>query len=431
MVSPILSSRRLLVLVSGLAAAFCVLSVASTGAAQRQAVSVGSTTRITIGAVLDLSAGWTSLGRSSKVALELAISDANAELRRRGLPDRVVLRIEDAAGDPAKAARAVRGLAAAGARIIVGPQGSSEVAAARPVADRLHVLLVSQGSTAHALAQRDWVFRFVPDDVDETRAASALIAHDGVSGIVPIWRDDAGNAGLASSIRTAVGARGGTVAEGLSYASDDPDFSAAVASLSAQVAGLAATNGSDRTAVYLAGFDEVVGLLTLAATDPVLASVRWYGSDGVALTPALIADQAASAFAAAAGYPNPTLGLDQAAERRSARLRKWIERRLGRETDAFTLAAYDALRVGVDAIVTAGPASSSAGLRRSFVARADGYTGMSGLIELNAAGDRAFGSWDFYSVCPAGTGYEWLRTWSFLAPRQGAGTLLARAECSA
>lgn len=421
------SLRRQPVILLGLVA-IVLATLVSTASARPDVVPVRP---ITIGAVLDLSAGWTSLGQSSKVALELAVEDANKALRRRGAGQRVVLRIEDAAGDPAKAADAVRRLAAAGARVIVGPEGSAEVAAARPVADRLRVILVSQGSTAHALAQNDWVFRFVPDDVDETRAAAALVAHDGVTGIVPIWRDDAGNAGLATSMRTAVTRTGGTVGQGISYAAVDPDFPAAVAELSKQVAAMQATNGSEKTAVYLAGFDEVVSVLTLAAADPVLASVRWYGSDGVALSPALTADAAAAAFAAKAGYPNPTLGLDGAAERRSAGLRARIERRLGRTVDAFTLAAYDALRVGVDAIVSAGRASSRVALRRTFVARADGYVGMSGLIELNAAGDRTFGSYDFFSVCAAGSGYEWLRTWSYLAPRPGAGTLVARSSCPA
>ena len=424
-------SRLVLVLV-GLAA------LATCGSAQAHAVKADSARqiesqsarRITVGAVLDLSAGWTALGQSSRVALRLAVSDANAALRRRGLADRVVLRISDAAGSPAEAARAVRRLARAGARIIVGPEGSSEVAAAKPVADELKVILVSQGSTAHSLAVRDWVFRFVPDDVQETQAAAALIAHDGVSAIVPIWRDDAGNAGLASSIRPAVSAEGGTVSEGVPYASDGPDFPTAVQSLSEQVGAAIAANGAEKTAVFLAGFDEVVDLLVLAANDPVLSSVRWYGSDGVALTPALIANEAASAFAAKAGYPNPTLGLDEAAERRSAALRARIEADLGRQADAFTLAAYDALRVGVDSIVAAGRKASKVRLRRAFIARADGYLGMSGLIELNSAGDRAFGSFDFFSVCPTDPGYEWLRTWSFLVPRPGSGTLVERSNCT-
>ncbi len=231
MVLRVVSRRwsRLVLVLAGLAA------LATCGSAQAHAVKADSARqiesqsarRITVGAVLDLSAGWTALGQSSRVALRLAVSDANAALRRRGLADRVVLRISDAAGSPAEAARAVRRLARAGARIIVGPEGSSEVAAAKPVADELKVILVSQGSTAHSLAVRDWVFRFVPDDVQETQAAAALIAHDGVSAIVPIWRDDAGNAGLASSIRPAVSAEGGTVSEGIPYASDDPDFPAA------------------------------------------------------------------------------------------------------------------------------------------------------------------------------------------------------------
>ncbi len=55
---------------------------------------------------------------------------------------------------------------------------------------------------------------------------------------------------------------------------------------------------------------------------------------------------------------------------------------------------------------------------------------MSGLIELNSAGDRAFGSYDFFSVCPTDSGYEWLRTWSFLVPRPGSGTLVERSNCT-
>src|SRR6266566_9901484 len=49
-----------------------------------------------VGAILDLAGGWTSLGRASRVTLQLATADANAALARRGAPLRVRLRVVDA-----------------------------------------------------------------------------------------------------------------------------------------------------------------------------------------------------------------------------------------------------------------------------------------------------------------------------------------------
>jgi len=43
-------------------------------------------------------------------------------------------------------------------------------------------------------------------------------------------------------------------------------------------------------AVYLAAFDEVVGVFQSAHTNGTLSSTKWYGSDGVALSAVLPAD---------------------------------------------------------------------------------------------------------------------------------------------
>src|SRR5438093_10830681 len=97
------------------------------GAAQKRKV-------IVVGAILDLARGWTSLGRGSRVTLQLAAADANAAFARSGSPFRVRLRIVDAKGQPALALRQLRHLAAAGVRVVIGPQASSEVAAVRRAA---------------------------------------------------------------------------------------------------------------------------------------------------------------------------------------------------------------------------------------------------------------------------------------------------------
>ena len=106
----------------------------------------------------------------------------------------------------------------------------------------------------------------------------------------------------------------------------------------------AARAGGRKTAVYLAAFDEVVDLFHEAAKDPVVSSVPWYGSDGVALSRRLAGDRPAASFASHRRYPNPTLGLDSAATKRSAALRRRARARLGSDPDALALAAYDALQ---------------------------------------------------------------------------------------
>jgi branched-chain amino acid transport system substrate-binding protein len=382
---------------------------------------------LVVGALLDLTKGWTSLGRASRVALELATADANESLVRIGSRVRVSLRIVDVKGDPALARRELRRLAAQGVRAFVGPQGSSEVRALRRTATSVGALVVSQGSTAHTLAvPGDNVFRFVPDDRREAEALVALVRRQGIRGIVPVWRDDAGNAGLKVSVSSRFGRMGGTVARGVRYGDTTTSFGPTVATVRARVDALRA-RGVRRVGVYLAGFEEVVALLRTASRDPVLRNVRWYGSDGVALTPRLVADRTAAAFADRVGYPNPTIGLDAQAARNSSGLVRRIRAKLGTKPDALALAAYDALRVIAQA--AGAPPTGATTLRQAFVRTASGYSGVTGPIALNSAGDRSFGTFDFWSVCRRGKAFAWNRTWSYLAVGVGRGRIVQRARC--
>ena len=371
-----------------------------------------------IGALLDLKSGWTSLGRASRATLQLAAADTGARLR-----------IVDVQGKPELAVRGLRRLAAGGVHAVIGPESSAEVRAVRAAARSLGVVVISQGSTAHSLAiGGDNVFRLVPDDRREGEAMVALLTHDGVKTVVPAWRNDPGNAGLVTSLRARFRARG-IVTAGVRYATTEKAFTGPVARLREQVSTARASGRS--TAVYLAAFDEVVDLFHQAAKDPVLSSIRWYGSDGVALSRRLVTDRSAASFASRRGYPNPTLGLDAAATRRSAALRRRVGTRLGSEPDALALAAYDAFRISVRAAARAGGTGNLARFKRAFVQAADGYRGVSGTVLLNAAGDRAYGSYDFWSVCAGGRqkAFAWKRTFSYLSSGVGSGRIVTRARC--
>ena len=414
--------RRSFVL--AMVALFALSSTAGGGASR----SGSDSEEVVIGAALDLSAGWTSLGRASRVTLDLAVRDANAALARTGSATRVQLRVVDTKGTPAGSLRAVRNLASQGVTIVIGPQTSSGVAEVRLRLRRPGMTIISQGSTAHSLAiAGDNVFRFVPDDVREGEAMVALLRRDGVDAVVPVWRRDAGNAGLARSVRMQFRPHG-RVAKGVGYSESVTNFTPVVSAVAAQVAQLKAA-GAKRVAVYLAGFDEVVDLFRVARREATLSATRWYGSDGVALTTRLIHDRSAAAFAHAVGYPNPTVGLSDSVLRRARPLIRRARARLGREPDALALGAYDALRIAVDASERAGETSGSV-FRRSLVAVANNHDGATGRMVLNSAGDRAYGSYDFWSVCPAGgAAFGWERLLTYVANRVGQGRVVSHGRC--
>jgi branched-chain amino acid transport system substrate-binding protein len=167
-------------------------------------------------------------------------------------------------------------------------------------------------------------------------------------------------------------------------------------------------------AVHLSAFDEAADILALAAADPVLASVRWYGADGVTQSAAIAGRAPAAAFAETVGFPAPTVGADPAARAKWEPLAARIRARSGAEADAFAFGVYDAVWVAAHAYL-ASPADVRAdSLAARFQVAAGTYYGATGWTVLNAAGDRREGIFDFWAIRS--------RTWTQVASydtRQG------------
>ncbi len=407
--------KRMLVMV-------LALSVAACG---DDSTSPAGSDHLVVGALLSLTGPGRTLGQTSEAALQLAADDLNAQLSGDGSPTRVSVRVEDTGLDPAQALDRLRALAGEGVRIFVGPQSSSEVAALKPFADSAGVILLSQGSTASSLSlPDDNVFRLVPDDSHEGEAVVALLAQDGIETVVPLWREDAGNQGLHDAVATQFQAQGGTVTAGDHYPPGTTDFSAQLEAIKSQIDDAVAVNGGGAVAVYLAAFEESALIFAQASADPAFAQVRWYGGDGTVQSAAVVADPTSAAFAAATAFRAPTYGLSDQLLQQDAELIGTIADRSGLAPDAFTLAAYDALHVatlayaavGLDAIET---------YRSELLTQAGAYTGATGPTDLNAAGDRAVGDYDFYQVC-AGPTPSWQRVTAYEA---AGGTLVSVGAC--
>jgi branched-chain amino acid transport system substrate-binding protein len=367
---------------------------------------------LTVGALLPLSGDLASYGETSQAALDEAVAALQAD------GNRVSLLVKDTTTDPAKALEGLTSLKDQGVKLVIGPYASSEVRQVKDFADKNGIILISPLSTATSLAvPDDNVLRFTPDDEQEGVAVANLAYADGIRMIVPITRDDEGNKGLQSSMKPVFEALGGTVAPLIMYPAGTEDFTDTVRDLVAGVSAASAQGGP--VGIYLTAFGEVTKLFNATAGMPELESLKWYGSDSVALSKGLLEDPTAAAFAVKAGYPNPILGLREADSALWKPVVDRLTQRLGRTPDAFALAAYDALVVGVKGLRDTTEGEGAPGLRKAIVDAAQDYTGLTGPTELNDAGDRSLGNYDFWAVCKRQAGDEWVRVATYTAGTNG------------
>ena len=368
----------------------------------------GGGSSVTVGALLPLSGDLASYGETSQVALDEAVAALQAD------GNRVSLSVKDTATDPAKALEGLTNLKEQGVKLVIGPYASSEVRKVKEFADDNGIILMSPLSTATSLAvPDDNVLRFTPDDEQEGIAVANLAYADGIRTIVPITRDDEGNKGLQSVTKPEFEGLGGTVAPLITYPAGTEDFTETVRDLVAGVSAASAEGGP--VGIYLTAFGEVTKLFDAAAGSPQLESMAWYGSDSVALSKGLLEDPTAASFAAKAGYPNPILGLRDADSALWKPVVDRLSQRLGRTPDAFALAAYDALVVGLAGLQDTTEGEGAPALRKAIVDAAQDYTGLTGPTELNDAGDRSLGNYDFWAVCARAAGDEWVRVATYTA----------------
>src|SRR5437763_15798960 len=234
----------------------CGLVLALVGSARADQSDESHSRRVfKIGVLATLTGSGSSLGIDTVAALQIAEEQLQADAISQHGGYRFHFFVRDTQHDPSKALEAIKDLDRRGAQIIIGPQTSSEVAMIKPYADAHNILVISQGSTASSLAiPGDNIFRLCPDDVLEAEAIVALMLHDGISNIVPLWRHDAGNNGRHDSVNAQFEGLGGTVASGFRYETTTTDFSAATTTVASQIQSLISPGGfaPPTIAVYLA-----------------------------------------------------------------------------------------------------------------------------------------------------------------------------------
>jgi branched-chain amino acid transport system substrate-binding protein len=386
-----------------------LLAVALVFQSCKKSKKVIVTRAINIRGLFTLTGSGSTLGVTSSAAIQLAADDVNKYLAGKDLPYSIGVDVTDTKHTAALATAQFTQAKADGVSFIIGPQSSSELAALKPLIDQSKIIVISQSSTAGSLAiAGDAIFRFCPSDKIEGAASANTIYKNGKKGLVTVALDDAGNRGLQTSVGNAFTAKGGVVSAVTPYAVTTTDYSTVVADIKAKVATLSATYGADKVAVYLASFDEGIEIFKLAANEPTLVGVKWYGGDGAVLSAAFTGTAAVADFAIATGFTAPSVGLPASFQPKYQPVAKRIKDKTGLDADAFALAAYDAVwAIAYTIEANNGDVSDFAKIKASFVEQANSHQGISGSDALDEAGDRATGSFDYFGIAKVGIVYKW------------------------
>lgn len=364
---------------------------------------------IDVRGLFSLTGNWSSLGLASEEAMKLAIDDINEYLDDQDADFNLAADVSDTKLETERAKTFFTDAKNDNVTFIVGPQSSAELAAIKPLSDTADIIVISQSSTAGSLAiPNDNIFRFAPTDKIEGAAMANTIYNTGFRGLVTVARDDAGNKGLQTSTGAAFTTKGGQTVALTPYATTLTDYSAVVASIKSELTPLIAAHGMEKAGVYLASFDEGTEIFKLAANDPVLSNVKWFGGDGVVLSTAFINDAAVAEFVIKTSFFAPSFGLPVATESQWQPVADRIKANTGLDADAFALAVYDIMWTIAYALEeTDGNTDDFTELKTQFVEQANSRNGILGLQTLDAAGDRAAGTFDYFSIVKEGSVYVW------------------------
>jgi len=373
------------------------------------ALGGGSPTQnISIGVLVDLTGDWSSTGNETAPALEIAAQDVNSYLKKIGSSKHVVLTSEDSGTDPAKAMRGLQNLSQSGIRVVIAATTSAELKAMKDYADDNGIIIIGTTSTAPSLAiPGDNIIRLVPDDTNQGSAMAQVFKMENLSAIVPITRGDIWGDDLLKAATKSFEAKGGKILEGVRY-SPGTDFSNEAKVLSSIVKEAKSSYGSDKIGVYMISIDEAASLLALAARDPELSSVEWFGCDGMAGLESISQNRTLAQFAVKTGLVCPIYGVLSSYKKSDdyKHMAGAVMQKTGSEPNAYAITSYDALWAVSESMMLS-ESLNSLELKEILIHTIDRYSGITSRLKLNAAGDRKSASYDLVAVKEENGSYSW------------------------
>lgn len=373
------------------------------------AAPTGLSGEIPIGVITPLTGPLSTFGAQYKAVAEVLEVEINNYLASIGRAWRIKILLEDSAADPMTCLNKLMVLHGRGVKVFLGVETSSEVSEIKSYVDSNKLLVISPSSTSPALAIKDMVLRYTPNDIYQGKAIARIMWLRGVRWVAPMWRGDAWGDGLSDAslntfreiCRTSGESCG--VLEGIRYDPNAKEFSVEVAKLNNIVSNAIASYGKEKVGVLLLGFEETAAIFSAAKAYPNLGEVVWQGSDGTAGVAPLL-DPAVADFAVKVKFYNTLAspGISPKVDE----VKRIIKEKLGMETLGYTYFFYDSIWTVVLAIDLAGVYDGEA-ILKALPYVLDHYIGASGPIILDENGDRAIGDYDLWAITFKDGKYQW------------------------
>jgi ABC-type branched-subunit amino acid transport system substrate-binding protein len=384
-----------------------------------------------VGAIFPFTGSFSSIGKPIKVALEKAEYDVNKyfeDINSSSSTPHFTLLMADSKSSPEGSLVAIKKLHENGANIIVGPAFGATVNAAKEYADANNIILISYSSTSPVLSIKgDNLFRLVPDDTYQGKIVAERMISDGIKVIVPIWRGGLYGNELYKSTKSHFEKLGGEVEEGINYKPYTGKFATslhrinflmwnqALEKLNAIVSDAVKKYGANSVGVYVISFDEITPILIQSTLYEDLGKVRWYGSDKIAQNHQITKNVDSALFAMKVNLSNPLYAIDSESKKFHD-LKEVLEKQLHEVSSiTYPALAYDSYWIAslsLDNNTTLNHGNnenSTRSFKEIVVETAQSFDGISGKIQLNEAGDRSGGNYDFWIVAKDKDtqSYEW------------------------
>jgi branched-chain amino acid transport system substrate-binding protein len=368
------------------------------------------TGEIKLGFLGSLTGRLATYGENELTAAEFAASQVNTLLQDAGMDWTIKIVAEDTQTKPDICLTKVELFNSQGITLLIGPLSSAEVLAIKNYCDSNKILAISQSSTVPSLSiEDDYIFRFAPTDVVQGRAIARMIWDDGVEYVIAVTAQDAWGEELRDTTKERFVELGGTWwTEQIDYDVEATEFSTEVSNLATQVQNAITAHGAENVGVLCIGFEEVAQFFTDAVAYPVLSTVNWYGSDGTALSGAILESTTAANFSITTGFPNTIFKPSEEATTKFEAVRQNNLAVLGREPDSYSYACYDIVWAYALALMTVDTYDADA-VKDVLPTVAKSMLGALGWINLDEQGDLEKKDYNIWKVEETAPGvYGWV-----------------------
>lgn len=365
---------------------------------------------IQLGFLGSLSGRLATFGENELTAAEFAAEEINAFLEDAGMDWNITIVAEDTQTTPSICLEKVELFNSQGITLLIGPLSSAEVLEIKGYCDSNKILAISQSSTVPSLSiADDYIYRFAPTDVVQGRAQARMMWDDGITTVISVTAQDAWGEELRDTAKARFIELGGTWwPQQIDYSTEAAEFSTEAAALATEVQNAINLHGAASVGVLMIGFEEVAQFFTDATAYPVLSNVNWYGSDGTALSGALLNSATAADFAISVGYPNTIYRPSDEATSKFEAVRQNNIDVLGRDPDPYSFACYDIVWAYALSLMAVDTYDADA-VKEVLPTVAGSMLGALGWINLDEAGDlekKDYNIWVIEETTP--DVYEWI-----------------------